>query len=202
VVNKAGVLIAIEGIDGAGKTTQARGLTRWLNRRGLRAAYTSEPTNGSIGRLVKKHLSRSSKYSEETVALLFAADRLEHLTKFIEPKLRSGITLVADRYLHSSIAYQTAATGRTEWVRMINSQARKPDVSILIDVSVDVALKRLSRKKFIYEKASFLEKVRSEYLRLVEDGEMVKVDGEGSKEEVSQRIIEYVETWLEEHGVW
>ena len=192
-----GLLIAIEGIDGAGKTTQARVLASWLRRNGVKARYTSEPTSGEIGALIRKHLGRR-RYSEEVVALLFAADRLEHVRTVIEPSLSKGITVVADRYLHSSIAYQTASTGRREWVRAVNSLAPAPDLSILIDLPVEEALRRIKRRRYLYEHREFLERVREEYLNLAKEGHLIVVDGMGRKEKVSTKIINVVRRFLEE----
>ncbi len=186
---RRGWLIALEGVDGAGKTTQARLLTRWLETVGVKAVYTCEPTDGPLGRLVRKHLGGSLRFSEETVALLFAADRLEHLSKVIRPALEKGLTVVSDRYLHSSIAYQSATTGRPRWVGQINSLAPEPDLSIFLDLPVENALERLRvRRSEIYEREKFLRSVRRHYLRLVRSGRMVLVDGVGSKREVAERV--------------
>ncbi|MEM3095406.1 MAG: dTMP kinase [Nitrososphaerota archaeon] len=194
---RRGRLIAVEGVDGAGKTTQARTLTRWLNREGFRAVYTCEPTQGPVGRLVRKHLSGRLKLSEETVALLFAADRLEHLRTFVKPYLKRGFTIVSDRYLHSSIAYQTALTGRPDWVEQINGLAPEPDLSILLDVPVGMAIERLRlRRSERYERMRFLRRVRRNYLRLVRSGRMVLVDGRGGRGDVAHMIAEKVRRHL------
>jgi len=186
---RRGWLIALEGVDGAGKTTQARLLTKWLGAVGVKAVYTCEPTGGPLGRLVRKHLGGGLRFSEETVALLFAADRLEHLSKVIRPALEKGLTVVSDRYLHSSIAYQSATTGRPRWVEQINSLAPEPDLSIFLDLPVENALERLKvRRSEIYEREKFLRSVRRQYLRLVRSGRMVLVDGVGSKREVAERV--------------
>ncbi len=186
---RRGWLIALEGVDGAGKTTQARLLTKWLRAVGVKAVYTYEPTGGPLGRLVRKHLGGGLRFSEETVALLFAADRLEHLSKVIRPALEKGLTVVSDRYLHSSIAYQSATTGRPRWVEQINSLAPEPDLSIFLDLPVENVLERLKvRRSEIYEREKFLSSVRRQYLRLVRSGRMVLVDGVGSKREVAERV--------------
>ena len=186
------MLIAIEGIDGAGKTTQAKMVTRWLRKNGFDVIYTSEPTKGEIGELIRKHIGKKRRYPEEVIALLFAADRLEHVKKVIEPSLSRGVTVVTDRYVHSSIAYQTASTGRREWVALINSLAPEPDVAILIDLPVEEALNRIKRRKYLYEHVEFLTRVRDEYLRLAGEGRMAIVDGRRSREEVNRRIVEVI----------
>jgi len=194
---RRGLLIAVEGIDGAGKTTQAKRLTRWLNRKGIRAVYTSEPTNGDVGRLIRRYLSGNLEYSAEAVALLFAADRLNHLDTLIKPSLRRGLTIVSDRYLHSSLAYQAASTGKRDWVRRINEQAQPPDIAILIDVDEEEALKRLKgRGSSVFEERSFLSRVRRNYLSFVKAGELVRVDGNRGKDDVARSVISCVERWL------
>ncbi|GBC69411.1 Thymidylate kinase [archaeon HR01] len=190
---RRGYLIAVEGVDGAGKTTQARLLVRKLERMGVKAVYTCEPSDSPVGRLVRRHLRKNLGLSEESVALLFAADRLEHLKNFIYPGLARGLTIVSDRYIHSSIAYQSAATGRREWVEAINSLAPEPDLSIFIDLPVETSLGRIGMKKVeLYERRRFLNAVRMEYLRLVRGGRMVRVDGRGSRSEIAERIIKVV----------
>ena len=188
-----GFLIALEGIDGAGKTTQARLLVRWLRRNGVKAVYTSEPTNSEIGTLLKQHLSGRRRYTEEIAALLFAADRLYHVDKVIAPALRRRYVVVSDRYVHSSIAYQTAATGKREWIKQINSLVPKPDLSILIDLPPSQAIERIKqRRKYLYEQLRFLESVRQEYIRLVKRREMIRIDGSGDRQEVHKAVVEAV----------
>jgi dTMP kinase len=190
---RRGYLIAVEGVDGAGKTTQSRLLVRRLEKMGVEAAYTCEPSDSPVGRLIRSHLKNNLDLSEESVALLFAADRLEHLKNFIYPALEKGLTVVSDRYIHSSVAYQSAATGRREWVEKINSLAPEPDISILIDLPVKISLRRIRMKGTeLYERRRFLEAVRRQYLRLVRSGRMVWVDGRGTKDEISERIMQVV----------
>jgi len=189
-----GFLIALEGIDGAGKTTQAKLLVKWLKSNGVEAVYTSEPTESEIGQIIKRHLRNiRRRYSEEAIALLFTADRLYHIEKVITPALNKGKVVVTDRYVHSSIAYQTVTTGRRKWIEQINSIAPQPDLSILIDLPVNQAIKRIkTRRKHLYEKHRFLTKVRREYLRLVKNGQMTLVDGRGDRLTVNKRIVDRV----------
>jgi len=185
------LLIAIEGIDGAGKTTQAKRLVRWLKSEGVNACYTSEPTNSALGRLIKKRL-RSKDSDHRLDALLFAADRLEHYYGFIEPRIRKGQVVVSDRYVYSSIAYQGALTGDVDWVCAINKWAPAPDVAIYIDISPEVGLARLSSRKISektkYERMETLSRVRELYLKMCNEGLLIIIDGERSIEEVQGDI--------------
>ena len=185
------MLIAIEGIDGAGKTTQAKRLVRWLKSEGVNACYTSEPTNSALGRLIKKKL-RSKDLDHRLDALLFAADRLEHYYGCIEPRIRKRQVVVSDRYVYSSIAYQGALTGDVDWVRAINKWVPAPDVAIYVDVSPEVGLARLSSRKISektkYERMETLSRVRELYLKMCSEGLLIIVDGERSIEEVQGNI--------------
>ncbi|MBO3802307.1 MAG: dTMP kinase [Candidatus Brockarchaeota archaeon] len=193
---RRGVHVSLEGIDGTGKTTQAYLLLNWLRSQGYRAKYTAEPTYGRVGSVIRLHVYRIRKTPIEYEALLFAADRVEHYLKFIKPLLERGWIVVSDRYVHSSIAYQGAALGDARWVREINRFAPPPDLAILIDVPVGKALKRIKRRKAKFEKKEILAKVRREYGRLVESGEMKRVDGSGPVERVSCEIRKMVEELL------
>jgi dTMP kinase len=110
-----GLLVALEGIDGAGNTTQARLLARWLKRRGMEVLLTKEPTRGDVGRLIRARLRKGVK-DPLVDTLLFAADRAEHVAKVIAPGMRRGLVVVTDRYVESSIAYQGAEGADPSWV--------------------------------------------------------------------------------------
>ena len=192
-----GLLIALEGIDGAGNTTQARLLARWLRRLGLGVVLTKEPTKGAVGRLIRRRLKRGLK-DPFTDTLLFAADRLQHLERTIEPLLSKGYVVVSDRYLHSSLAYQAATTGDPEWVRELNKHARRPDLALLLDVKPQIGLRRIRRKRRSrFEQVELLEKIRENYLRMVERGELLLVDASRDAETVSETIREIVGEFLE-----
>lgn len=192
-----GLLIAIEGIDGSGKTTQARRLVRWLRKKRISAKYTREPTNGQIGRILKAMALRK-RVNPYLEALLFAADRLQHLEKTIEPLLSKGYVVVSDRYLHSSLAYQAATTGDPEWVRQLNKFARRPDLALLLDVEPRIGLGRIRRKRRSrFENIGLLEKIRENYLRMVEEGELLLVDASRDVEAVSETVRRIVGEFLE-----
>ncbi|MBN1961945.1 MAG: dTMP kinase [Deltaproteobacteria bacterium] len=138
--NNTGFLIALEGIDGSGTTTQARLLGEYLKLR-RKVVCTVEPSKGPIGILIRQALVDNKKLSDESLALLFAADRLDHIEREIEPALKEGNIVITDRYLLSSLAYQSSYLP-IDWVLSINSRARKPDASILLRVSAETAARR------------------------------------------------------------
>ncbi|MEO0158688.1 MAG: dTMP kinase [candidate division WOR-3 bacterium] len=184
------VIVAIEGIDGAGKTTQARRLVRFLNSKGVSSRYTSEPTGSGLGKIIRAYLRRGG-IDPYLLALLFAADRVNHLNKTVKPLLQRGYIVVCDRYLYSSYAYQGVMTGQPLWVREINRMAPAPDIAVLLDVTVEEALRR-KEKRIRFEDPSFLDEVRREYLRLCEAGLMVKVDASGGCDEVFAELLRAV----------
>src|SRR5438046_5640868 len=137
-----GRLIVIEGIDGAGTTTQTRLLVEWMNARGLSAHATREPSDGPVGRLLREILGGShAPVAGTTMALLFAADRMDHLGREIEPALARGQHVISDRYYHSSLAYQAEETER-DFVAAINARARKPDLTVLLRIDARAAANR------------------------------------------------------------
>ncbi|MEM2232478.1 MAG: dTMP kinase [Nitrososphaerota archaeon] len=183
-----GYLIAIEGIDGAGKTVNALWLVRRLRSRGYRAVYTREPTDGPVGRLLRRMIERGS-VGPEMDALLFAADRLYHVRRFLEPKLRSGYVVVSDRYLFSSIAYQGALTGDRTWVELLNRHCPMPDLTLYLDVDPSTALRRKKASRLrAFEDVEVLRRVRSVYLELCGEGKMIRIAADGELREVRAEI--------------
>lgn len=138
-----GALIALEGIDGAGTTTQARLLVEWLIGRGERAHLTCEPSSGPVGRLLRDILGHrvGRPVDAAAVALLFAADRVDHLRAEIEPLRQQGTHVVTDRYLVSSLAYQSLEHDLS-WVAEINRLAPDPDLTIYLRVDPGLARQR------------------------------------------------------------
>ncbi|MEM2947781.1 MAG: dTMP kinase [Candidatus Bathyarchaeia archaeon] len=196
-MKKRGLLICVEGLDGCGKTTQAKILVKKLRRIGYNAVYTAEPTSGKIGRFIKKYCLHGGKRVSNIVeALLFAADRYEHVATEIIPALKDGKIVVSDRYLYSSLAYQGAAGLNLDWIRRINEHAIPPNLAIFIDVEPNTVIKRLKPKKSVMENLETQRKVREVYLKFVENGELVRVDGNKSKSEVAKEILSTVLNFL------
>jgi len=142
---RPGSLVAIEGIDGAGLTTQAHRLVEYLKTRGHRALFTCEPSGGRVGTLIRELLlepaALASTSAMRTYSLLFAADRIDHIHREVAPALAHGITVVSDRWYHSSLAYQRTGVDR-DWIASMNQHTRTPDVTIVLDVPLDVAHQR------------------------------------------------------------
>ena len=197
-MGKRGFFICVEGLDGCGKTTQAKLLVARLREKGYDAIYTAEPSRGKIGMFIKEYCLHGRKRVSSIVeALLFAADRFEHVENVVIPSLNEGKLVVSDRYVYSSLAYQGAAGLDLKWVENINEHAISPNLAVLIDVVPETVIQRLKPKKSVMENLETQRKVREVYMKFVEKGELVKIDGSNSKQEVADDILTVVLRFLE-----
>ena len=192
-----GVFICIEGLDGCGKTTQAKLLAKKLAQ-SYNSVYTSEPSRGNIGTFIRKRcLYGEKRLSTIVEALLFAADRFEHVENEIRPALREGRLVISDRYVYSSLAYQGASGLSLEWIRTVNEHALKPDLAVFIDVKLETVMNRLKSKRSVMENIETLEKARDIYLKFVTKGELIRIDGNRAKDEVAETLSKVVLKLLE-----
>jgi len=191
-----GAFIVVEGLDGCGKTTQAKLLVEKLTKSN-NAVYTAEPSSGKIGTFIRKGVlyngNRSSCIAE---ALLFAADRVEHVENEILPSLDQGRLVVSDRYVYSSLAYQGAAGLSLEWIQKINEYALRPDLAVFIDVDPRAVMRRLKPVKSVMENLKTQMDVRQIYLRFAEKGDLVKIDGNKPKPLVAEELYRVVVNFL------
>ena len=209
-----GHFIVLEGIDGSGTTSQMHRLCGWFRSRGLASVATHEPTLGPVGAIIRQVLMHrivtpgahgTRPPSWQTMGLLFAADRLDHVETEILPNLMDGVHVVSDRYDLSSLAYQTAISDSeddakvVEWIRTLNRYARRPDLTIVLDVPADLAAERRRARggpSELYETSELQIKLAAAYLRaeeLLPDDHIVHVDGTGSMDAVTAAIVEHVE---------
>ena len=190
---RTALFIVFEGIDGSGKSTQAHMLFSWMKENGVPVILTAEPSDGPIGRKIRALKTRPSPEKE---AELFTQDRFDHLERTILPALKSWNTVICDRYVHSSVAYQGArGIDVQEIVDQNNRFAIKPDSVFLLEVPVDMALSRIALGRgsefSAFEGREQLEKVASIYGSL-EDPIIVRLDGTGRPEQVHKKIVQYV----------
>ena len=170
------MFIAVEGIDGSGKSTTIREIKRYLESKGEAVYLTAEPTTLATGKIVRNFLSETNSDTpliHEMLALAFAADRINHLREEIWPALRKKQTVITDRYFFSSIAYQSLNVSY-EWVKGINRFATLPDVLVFIDVSIDKAVERLTKFRTsteIYEKRELLQQIDRTYREVIKEFE-------------------------------
>ena len=197
-MNRKGVFIVIEGLDGSGKTTQTYLLAQKLSKN-YPVNLTAEPSRGKIGSFIRQCcLYEDKRLPTEAEALLFAADRIEHLQNEIKPCLNEGKIVVCDRYTYSSLAYQGSAGLSLDWIKTINARALQPDFAIFIDVPPEKVLERLQRKKSVMETLETQQKVREVYLKYVKKGEIISIDGDKPKVVVAEalyaKVLELLKT--------
>ncbi|MBR5867202.1 MAG: dTMP kinase [Spirochaetaceae bacterium] len=162
--------IVLEGIDGAGTSTQLNFLKKMLPQD--KTLFTAEPTDSVTGKFLRSILRGDMELDPGTTAFLFAADRHEHLHcpgGIIETCNNGGIT-VTDRYLFSSLAYQSASCGEA-LPRLLNSTFPLPEYLFFFDIEPSLSLKRISGRGVteIYEKQDFLEKTAAEYRKVIKE---------------------------------
>ncbi len=194
-----GRFIVLEGLDGAGLSTQAALLAHHLKERGFPVLLTKEPTNGIIGGLSKAALRGEFSTSSRALQLLFCADRAHHLEKEIEPALSRGKMVVCDRYLFSTLAYGYASKVNYKWLRYINLSFRLPDIGIFIDVKPSVSLVRISDQEEsleLFEEKEKLNQVRQAYLHISKEFHLKKVDGDKDIGAVSLNINKLIDKAL------
>lgn len=197
---KKNLFIAIEGIDGSGKSTQAKNIAKHLEAEGHKVYLTFEPTDMRIGKMIRSILGGKEQADEKVIAALFAADRLDHLlheTNGILKKLADGYTVITDRYYFSSYAYHGAHVDM-DWVIDSNRMAAetlKPDVNIFVDVSPEVAMTRINANREsveIYETLDNLKAVQSQYFtafqKLKNKEHIVFVNGDETPEKVTELL--------------
>ena len=191
-MSKKGIFIVIEGLDGSGKTTQANLLANKLSKT-YSLLCTAEPSHGKIGTFIREGcLYEEKRLPTEAEALLFAADRIEHMKNEILPALDEGKLVICDRYVYSSLAYQGSAGLSVDWIKTINARALEPDFAIFIDVPPERVLGRLRRQKSVMETLETQQKVREVYMKYVEKGELVLIDGDKPKNEVAEALYSKV----------
>ena len=200
---RRGRFLVLEGLDGAGTTTQSRLLAGRLRRAGRRVHLTAEPSGGPVGALLRQVLSGrvggggGEGFDSSALALLFAADRLDHHAAEIAPRLAEGTDVVSDRYTLSSLAYQSLTTGDAAWVERLNARAPAPDLTLFLRVRPAVAWRRRfaeSGSRELYEVPAFQRRVARAYERSLEllrrRGErVVVVGGEGAVEAVAEAVL-------------
>jgi dTMP kinase len=195
-----GKLIVLEGLDGAGTTTQATRLADAVAARGRTAHVTREPSDGPVGRLLRslligEHAISGRSIDQATFGLLFAADRMDHLQREVVPALESGAIVISDRWYHSSLAYQGTGADRA-WIRVLNQRAMVPDLTIFLRVRAEVAAARrvaAGRAQELFEDLPMQQRVAAGYESVLAElgagGEaIVAIDGEATQDEVAAAI--------------
>ena len=188
-----GILIVFEGIDGSGKSTQAKILLERLQEEDFDAVYFREPSKGKWGRKIKKKALHPDSLSPEEELDLFQKDRRENVEKNLKPALKEKKIVILDRYYYSNIAYQGAKGIDEKLIRRMNEEfAVEPDLVFIFDIDPKKGLERIENRKKkdkLFEREDYLVKVR-EIFRSFKGEKFVHIDALKSKEEISKEIQE------------
>jgi len=197
------LFIVLDGIDGSGTSTHCNLLAGFLSLKGLKTYLTHEPSSSEIGKLLRIYL-KDEKIPASTDALLFAADRVLHYKNEIKEKLEEGYIVISDRYIESSIAYQSSQSDEItiEWVKNLNLFAGEPDLTIILDIDPKISLSR-KNQEFLekFEDTSLLDKVRRVYLNRAEKLGYSIINTNNIIELVQTEIQEIVLNKLKEKGI-
>lgn len=191
------MFIVLEGIDGCGKSTQAKLLKQHFAKLGQEALLTFEPGNTAAGKKLREMIltDRSISLHPRTELLLFNADRVEHVEKVIRPALADNKVVISDRYIYSTIAYQIGGRGFDEkiidFLNDFTTDGLYPDYVFYIDLAPEVALSRITEKdKFEAEKIEFYNNIADKYRQLADTlPNFHLLDGSKSIAEIQQDII-------------
>ena len=205
-----GLFLVLEGVDGAGTTTHTKLLADALRARGLPVRTTREPSDGPVGvqirqvltgRLVVPGMQGGRPPSWSTMALLFAAGRMDHIEATVVPNLLDGVTVISDRYYYSSVAYQSITGGgepeTIAWVKEINRHARRPDLCIVLDIPEAVAAKRRASRggREIFDDGELQAQLATFYTKIDDhfaSDKIVHVDADRDVESVAADIMKHV----------
>jgi dTMP kinase len=208
-----GRFITLEGIEGVGKTTQVARIAQTLTARGIERVVTREPGGTPLAETIRDLVLRPGSEAVPPAAelLLMFAARAVHLANHIEPHLQAGRWVICDRFTDATYAYQGGGRGmREEDIRSLETLvqgARRPDLTLLLDVPVDVGLQRSRqrdagsvRDRFERERGEFFERVRAAYLKRAhaEPQRIAIIDAAASMDEVTERITRVLESksWI------
>ncbi len=202
---RRGAFIVLEGLDGAGTTTQCAAIAARLRADGRKVLVTREPSDGPVGTLIRQALTHRARLPDgrpltaATLALLFAADRVDHVAAEIEPALEEGAIVLSDRYLLSSLAYQGAELP-LNWVAGINWRSRVPDLTLFLSVDPKLAEQRRGARggrEELYESSAAQKKIAKAYrkaisLRMGAGEKIVELDGSRPVAKVTQAALSHI----------
>jgi dTMP kinase len=188
--------LVIEGLDGAGTTTQAELVAGALRARGLDVCLTAEPSDGPLGAVARAHVRTEITLGPQAAALAFVGDRADHLDRVIRPALAAGSWVVCDRYVLSTLAYQGAEGVDRLWVLRASGELDRPDLTVFLDVPQAERRARMAARPSSdrYEARALQEALERSYtdsLQLLrsQGHHVVVVDGTGDSAAVCAAIL-------------
>jgi dTMP kinase len=201
---KKGILIVFEGIDGAGKTTQAEALRDRLYKRGLKVLFFREPSEGKWGRIIRQKAAQENSLSPEEELDLFQKDRQENVNLNLKPALKAKNIVLLDRYYFSTMAYQGAKGIDPEFIRSLNQKfVVEPDLVFIMDIEADKGLSRIQNRKnrdLLFEREDYLVRVR-EIFHSIQGENITHIDARLPQHEITdimeKEILEYIEPFME-----
>ena len=207
-----GLFITLEGGDGAGKSTQIKNIKSFFEKKGLVVVHTREPGGTPISEKLRDILLDSNNREMEAVTemLIYAAARAQHVRELVMPQLEKGSIVICDRFLDSSIAYQTYGRKLGDMVEIVNGYATDgltPDLTFWMDIDPDAGKERVSKMgdfdRLEMEERDFHYRVYDGYKKIAENNpERVKrIDATRSVEEISEEIVYYLEEICEKRGL-
>lgn len=213
--NLKGTLICVEGIDGSGKSTQLAILRDWLKSRGLDVIYTEWNSSDLISQTTKR-AKKKNLLSPRTFSLLHAVDFADRLEQVIIPALKAGFIVLADRYVYTAFARDVARGVDKDWVRNMYGFAVKPDLTLYYSITAEISLERIcsNRTPSFYEAGMdmklsnnpyksyviFQNMVNTQYLQMVDEFGLVKIDAQQSIHSKQVKMRELVADCLAKKG--
>lgn len=214
---KQGMLVTFEGIEGCGKSTQVMLLSSWLKTQSIPHFCTREPGGTEIGALIRRILLSEETGNLDPMAevLLYLADRFQHISDVIRPRLEAGELILSDRFHDSTVAYQGYARGLPlDWIRHIwrdSGNSIDPALTFILDVQPEIGIvrslkkledQRLDESRFEHESLEFHSRVRNGFLELARQNPSRYriVDASGEVEPIHNKIVEIFEAYLKEHS--
>jgi len=197
-----GLFVVLEGPDGSGTTSQAKLLADRLASEGHDVLLTAEPTTGPIGVFIRNQLSTSgNSVTSAALQLLFTADRAWHVDTVIEPALKEGKIIIAERYSISTVFYGEALGLDAKWLEEANAKFRKPDLLIVTLPQFDIAIERINRRKekdIMEEKVELQRRIHASYRKYADEHpESPLVDTSGTLEQSAEEIYALVQDAIE-----
>jgi len=196
-----GLLIAVCGLDGSGKTTQIEMLNKWLLSNEISCTVTKQPTDYyRQDERVRNYLDNGECADMNALALLAAADRRWHLATFIEPSINQGVCVITDRYLYSSLAYFKVRGIDSNYVKLLNGEIRIPDITVFLDIDPQITLQRVKTRdkeitKFEERNSGMFYKIRAAFKEILPEDALI-MDGTLEPELIHETILKKVKQCL------